>query len=75
MSGFLSGLGSALRERVLKAYKSTLIGLALAVADVVITQLDLAALPTWAHAIVGVASSVLLFYRGKVQAPALTPAP
>jgi hypothetical protein len=73
MSGFLSALGSALYERVFKAYKTTLLAMALTAADVLVTQLDLAAIPQWAHAVVGVVAAVLALYRGKQAAPQLVP--
>ena len=71
----LKSLGSALFHRVVLAYKSTLLGLALVAADVVISQLQVATLPNWAHVVVGLAASVLALYRGKAvtQAPVSLP--
>ena len=49
---------------------TTVLGALLPVADASLVYLDKVALPTWAHALIGVASAVLLFYKGKVQQPA-----
>jgi hypothetical protein len=64
----------ALYTRVVLAYRSTLIGLALVAADVVVSSLQTAPLPQWVHIVVGVAASILALYKGK-QAPALSPVP
>lgn len=64
----LKAILSALYERVIKAYKSTLIGLALVAAVVVVEQLQVAALPSWAQAVVGVVASILALYKGKQPA-------
>jgi hypothetical protein len=63
----------ALWDRVFVAYKSTLIGLALVAADVVISSLQSAAIPQWAHAVVGIVASLLALYKGKQTAPQLVP--
>jgi hypothetical protein len=63
----------ALWDRVFVAYKSTLIGLALVAADVVISSLQSAAIPQWAHAVVGIVASLLALYKGKQPAPQLVP--
>ena len=72
MAAFLKALGVALWQRVVLAYKSTLLGMALMAADVVISQLSAAPLPQWAHAVVGVAAAILALYKGKTD-PALKP--
>ena len=55
---------------------STVIGALLPVADAALVYLDKVSLPTWAHALIGVASAVLLFYKGKQPAPVeLKPVP
>lgn len=69
---FLKALGAALYERVFKAYKTTFIAILLVSGTVLIEQLQLAALPSWAQAVVGVAAAVLALYKGK-QPPALGP--
>ena len=58
-------IGKALWERVVLAYKSTLIGLALVAADVIVTQFQAAELPQWAHAVVGIVAAILALYKGK----------
>ena len=75
MSGFVKALGVALWERVAVAHKSTFLGIVLVAADVLVTQLQVAALPQWAHALVGVAATVLALYRGKAAPIELKPAP
>ncbi|MFZ2196864.1 MAG: hypothetical protein WAV13_03960 [Thermodesulfovibrionales bacterium] len=45
---------------------TTVLAALLPVADAVLTYLNVVALPTWAHALVGVASAILLFYKGKI---------
>jgi hypothetical protein len=67
---FLTAVGAMLYERVFKAYKTTLLAMALATADVVVTQLNLLALPGWAHGLVAIVATVLTFY--KKAAPATT---
>ena len=67
-------IGSALYERVVKAYKSTLIGIGLEAAVVVIDVVNAADVPNWVHAVVGVVAAILALYRGKQAAPALKPA-
>jgi hypothetical protein len=52
---------------------TTVIAALLPVADGLLSYLNVIALPTWAHALIGVAAAVLAFYKGKVQAPALSP--
>jgi uncharacterized membrane-anchored protein len=66
---------SALYKRVVVAYKSTLLGLALVAATAVVETLQAESLPTWARAVVGVVSAILVLYKGKRQAPALLPVP
>lgn len=51
---------------------STVIAAVLPVGDAVLTYLNVIDLPTWAHALVGVAAAVLAFYKGKVKQPALS---
>lgn len=63
----------SLWDRVFVAYKSTLIGVALVAATVVIDSLQAAPLPSWAKAIVGVVAAILALYKGKAQAPQLVP--
>jgi hypothetical protein len=64
---------SSLYERVVKAYKSTLLAIGLVAATVIVEQLQAAALPVWAKSIVGVAAAILTFYKGKQPAPELVP--
>jgi hypothetical protein len=52
---------------------STVIAALLPVADAVLSYLDVIVLPTWAHALVGVAAAVLAVYRGKVAPAQLVP--
>lgn len=66
----LKSIGLSLWTRVVVAYRSTLLGMALVAADVIVTQLQVATLPTWAHALVGIAASVLALYRGSSVPPA-----
>ena len=54
---------------------STVIAALFPVADALLGYLNVIALPTWAHGLVGVAAAVLLFYKGKVQPAALPPVP
>jgi hypothetical protein len=56
---------TALWQRVVVAYKSTLIGLAFVAADAIITSLEVAQLPPWAHYAVGIVASILALYRPK----------
>ncbi len=65
----LKTIGNALWARLWGSYKSTLLGMALVAADVIVTQLEGATLPNWAHAAVGIAATLLALYRGKVVAP------
>lgn len=53
---------------------TTVIAALLPVADAVLSYLNVIALPTWAHALVGVAAAVLAFYKGKAL-PAPAPVP
>lgn len=46
---------------------STVIAALLPIADSVLSYLNVIALPTWAHALVGVAAAVLAFYKGKLN--------
>ena len=69
----LKAILSALWERVVVAYKSTLLGLALVAADAIVSSLQVAEIPQWAHVVVGVVASILALYKGKVAPPALTP--
>jgi hypothetical protein len=69
----LKSILSALYERVFKAYKTTLLGMALVAADVIVAQLQTAPLPNWVHAVVGVVAAVLTLYKGKPAEPALSP--
>jgi hypothetical protein len=71
----LKAIAGSLYDRVFVAYKSTLIGLGLVAADVVVSNLQTAALPQWAHALVGVVAAVLTLYKGKASAPQPTPTP
>lgn len=48
---------------------STVIAALLPIADSVLSYLNVIALPTWAHALVGVAAAVLAFYKGKLAPP------
>ncbi len=65
----LSAIGTALWTRVVVAYKSTFLGIALVAADVIVSQLQAVTLPNWAHAAVGIAAALLALYKGKVVAP------
>ncbi len=58
-------LARDLYQRVIVAYRSTLIGLALIVADVVLEWLNAVSLPPWAHYIVGLVAAGLAYYRPK----------
>lgn len=51
---------------------TTVVAALLPVADALLTYLNVIALPTWAHAVLGVAAAVLAFYKGKVKQPALS---
>lgn len=71
-------IGSALYERIVKAYKSTFLGIAIEAGIVVVDTVQAADVPAWAHAVAGVASTLLILYRGKKQPaalPGLTPVP
>jgi hypothetical protein len=66
-----AGLAKTLWQRVVVSYKTTLLGLALVAADAALTYLGNVNLPSWAHAVVGLAASVLALYKSKAQvAPA-----
>jgi hypothetical protein len=52
---------------------STLVAALFPVADALLGYLNVIALPTWAHALVGVAALLLATYRGKRAAPQLAP--
>jgi len=65
----LGRIGSALWQRVFVAYKTTLFGLALVAADVVISTLQAEALPQWVHVVVGIVAAVLALYKGSVAKP------
>lgn len=69
----LKKIGLELWTRVVKAYASTLIGVALVAADVIVTNLQSATLPSWAHAVVGIVAAILALYKGKQPTPALPP--
>jgi hypothetical protein len=69
----LKSIASSLYERVIKAYKSTLLAIALVGATVVVEQLEAAPLPTWAKSLVGIVAAILALYKGKQAAPQLTP--
>lgn len=60
-----------------KSIGTSVIALALGVGDAVISYLNVVALPTWAHALVGVAAAILAFYKGqpKPVAQLVPPAP
>ena len=76
MKSFLKSLGVALWTRVVVAYKSTLLGIAIAVADVILQQLDAVQMPQWAHALVALVAAALALYKGKAKvAPQDAPAP
>jgi uncharacterized membrane-anchored protein len=64
---------SALYKRVVVAYKSTLLGLALVAATAVVETLQAESLPAWARTVVGVVSAILVLYKGKQPAPVLVP--
>lgn len=73
MGEFLKKLGADLKDRVFGAYKSTLFGIGLAVAGVVVDALI--ASPNKIVSVVGSAiGAILVLYKGKAQ-PALPPAP
>lgn len=59
----LKAIGTALYERVILAYKSSLVAFALVVADVVISTLQTEPLPNWLHVTVGVAAFALASYK------------
>lgn len=67
-----SGLFKTLWQRVFVSYKTTFLGLALVGADALVTYLGAVSLPTWLHAVVGVAASILALYKSKAQ---VQPAP
>lgn len=54
---------------------TTVIAALFPVVDAVLSYLNVIALPTWAHALVGVAAAVLAFYRGKAKPAELLPVP
>ena len=56
-----------------KSVGSTLIAALLPVADAALSYLNVVALPQWAHVLVGLAASLLAFYKGKQPAPQLVP--
>jgi hypothetical protein len=66
---------SSLYSRVFVAYKTTFLGLGLVAADVLVTTLQAATLPTWAHTVVGIAASLLALYKGHAKPAPLTPVP
>lgn len=54
---------------------STAVAALLSVSDATLSYLNVVALPAWAHALVGLAAAVLVFYRGKTAPPELKPVP
>lgn len=62
-----AGLAKTIWQRVFVSYKSTLLGLALVGADAAVSYLTSVQLPTWLHAVVGVAASVLALYKSQAQ--------
>lgn len=62
-----SGLFKTIWQRVFVSYKTTLLGLALVGADAAVTYLGSVQLPTWLHAVVGVAASLLALYKSQKQ--------
>lgn len=65
---------SSLYTSVFVAYKSTILGLALVGADAIISTLQAATLPTWAHTVVGIVASLLVLYKGSTK-PVVQPVP
>lgn len=59
----------SLYHRVILAYKSTLLGIALVAADAIVSQLQGASLPGWAHAVVGIVASILVLLKKKEPEP------
>jgi len=60
----LKGLAKELYSRVVLAWKPTLLGFALALADAAVSYLQLAQLPSWAHWAVGLVATALALYKG-----------
>lgn len=58
-----------------KGIGTTVIAAGLGIGDALLAYLNVVALPQWAHVLVGVAASLLAFYKGKVQQPKLSAAP
>ncbi len=62
----LRKIGSDLFQRVIVSKKSTLVGLAIVAADVIIQNLVASSNPT-IHTIAGIAASLLVLYKGSAQ--------
>lgn len=71
-TGF-KGLLRTLYQRVILSYKTTLIGLGIAAADVVIEYTQAADLPTWAHTLIGLVAAAFVLVKAKH--PTLPPPP
>lgn len=72
MKAFLSAVGSALYERVFRAYKSTLLGVALYAGVVVLEQATtlLATIPEgWAKVVGAVLAAALALWKPRAPAP------
>lgn len=52
---------------------STILAAAIPVADSLLSYLQVISLPTWAHAVVGVAASLFALYKGKALPVATQP--
>lgn len=71
MKAILAGLLSHLGACFVTSWKSTVVGLLLAIGAEGLNYLGTVPLPPWAHALVGIASAALVFYKGQPQAQAL----
>lgn len=75
MSPVLKGLASHLRACFVTSWKTTVVGLLVAVAAETLNYLGTVTLPPWAHALVALASAALVFYKGQAQLPVPQPEP
>jgi hypothetical protein len=66
---FWQKLTEQLYLRLWVARKSSWAALGLVAADVVVAQLEVAPLPSWAHALVGLVATGLALYKGKAVLP------
>ena len=63
------GLLVTLWQRVILSYKSTLVGIGIALADATIQYLTAAPIPTWAHTLVGLAAAALVLVKEPPKTP------